>query len=99
MIALKQKYPKLATVIYTTMTGREIMNLSRFIKSSNLKKDLSIYDPNKYFLLQSNTVNEIEYSRIFLSSDAWNVFYLYQSFLARLLYMLDEGLGNHNMTY
>jgi hypothetical protein len=99
MIVLKQDYPILATLIYTTMTGNEIINLSKFIRNGNYKKELLIYDPNKYFLLLSTSMNEIEHSRIFLSSNAWNIYCLYHTFLGRLLYILNEGIKNHNMTY
>jgi hypothetical protein len=90
LLQIRTNIPSFIFSSYISLTKQEIKELP---KSTNvfLKNNFSVIDYTSFFPKHSEILNSIEPQRPFISSRAWNIFYAYQAFIGRLVFLFYEG--------
>ncbi len=91
MLKIKNNFPTLCSIAYTILTKEEVEQLP--IDNSKEMKDLiSNFDTLSFFKFYSTIVKDIEPSRPFVGTHAWNTFFVYQALHGRLTFLIEDGL-------
>lgn len=98
MMVIKQNIPSLIYIAYNILSKEEIIDLPN-TKNKYIRKDIDEFEPEKYFVNNNNIINEIEKTRPFIGEKLWIIFFVYQAFIGRLTFLIQDGLNKGKVEY
>jgi len=98
MLDIKGNLPVLVFNTYSILTKEEIIKLPED-KNEYFKELISSFNAQEYHLHGHKIIKEVEETRPFIGENLWLVFFVYQAFLQRLTYLIDDGLKKGKIVY
>ncbi|MFZ3136142.1 MAG: hypothetical protein WA126_01985 [Thermodesulfovibrionales bacterium] len=98
MMEIKGNLPVLVFNSYTILTKEEIIKLPE-ITNEYFKELISEFKAQEYHVHCHRIIKEVEETRPFIGETLWLVFFVYQAFLQRLTYLIDDGLKKKKIAY
>ncbi|MBC7000100.1 hypothetical protein [Cytophaga sp. FL35] len=96
MLRVKNEMPVLVSMAYNILTPEEIENLPNTNKFNAL---IDAFEPINYFEKHSNLIHQLELSRPFIGETLWSIFFTYQAFIGRSIFLIKEGLEQGKVTH
>lgn len=98
MLAIKRSLPVLVFNSYSILTKEELIKLPQ-TDNEYFKTIISSFNAQEYHLHCYKITKEVEETRPFIGETLWLVFFVYQAFLQRLTYLIDDGLKKGTIVY
>lgn len=87
----KESMESLVFMSYTILTREELINLPK-TQNHVLKQAIDSFDATSYFEQNHKMVLKAQLHRPFIGFRLWTIFFAFQSFIARLTYLIRDGL-------
>lgn len=98
MMEIKENQPYLTFMAYTILTKKEFLDLPNTTNKST-RISINEFKPEEYFEKHYKMLSEMTKIRPFIGENLWIIYYVYQAFLGRLNYLLQDGIENGKLKY
>lgn len=98
MMEIKRNLPALVSMAYTILTKEEIISLPQ-TNNNYTRANISSFKAQEYHESCNKIMKEIEKARPFIGENLWIVLFVYQAFLGRLTYLIEDGLKKGKVNY
>jgi len=98
MMEQKRGLPSVIFMAYTILTKEEIEKLPQTTNEYTIA-GIKSFKPKEYFDFHLNITSELEKTRPFIGEKIWLIYFVYQAFLGRLTYLIQDGLEKGKVKY
>ena len=98
MMKMKKEMPGLVFTAYTILTKNEVENIPTDT-NKHIQLSITNFKPQDYFNSNYEIMLDVQNGRPFIGENLWIHFYVYQSFLGRLTYLIQDGLNKGKVKY
>ncbi len=96
MLDIRNNIPGFIFMSNTILNRNEYKDI---IKKGHFADSIKNFNSNNILDSQTKPIEEVKRIRPFIGENLWNIFYAYQAFLGRQVYLMGKGIDTEKMIY